>query len=100
MIKPGSRWKSQVCSAEVIVVRPPAGDGTLQCGGVDMIPQGEEPTQSAMVAGHDAGCLMGKRYRLESPALEVLCTRPGQGSLGFCGSLLTLAEAKQLPSSD
>ena len=32
--------------------------------------------------------------------LELLCTKPGEGSLAAGGAPLTLKEAKPLPSSD
>ena len=32
--------------------------------------------------------------------LELLCTKPGEGSLGAAGAPLAIKEAKPLPSSD
>ena len=101
MIKPGSRWKSQTCAAEAVLVRPPKGDGLPQCGGVDMVPMGEEATAAAeIVAGWDGGCAVGKRYRSDASGVEMLCTRAGAGALGFGGEILEPVEAKKLPSSD
>ncbi len=100
MLKPGSRWKSQVCTAEAVLVRPPKGDGVPQCGGIDMVPMDGEVTASTALAGFDGGCLVGKRYRGEALGMEMLCTKAGTGSLGFGGEALELVEAKKLPSSD
>jgi len=100
MIKPGTRWKSRVCDAEVAVIRAPKIEGLPQCGGADMVPRGTvvEPLQAA--AGFDVGCETGKRYRSEAAGLEVLCTAAGKGTLGFGGVALTLVETKKLPASD
>jgi hypothetical protein len=43
---------------------------------------------------------MGKRYVSEAGDLELLCTKPGEGSLGIGESLLQPKDAKPLPSSD
>jgi hypothetical protein len=100
MIKPGSRWKSRVCSAEAVLVRPPSSDGVPQCGGVDMVPSGADAAPAEIVAGHDGGCAVGKRYRSDAAGIELLCTKAGVGSLGFGGEALVPVEAKKLPSSD
>ena len=46
------------------------------------------------------GTKLGKRYVDEELGLELLCTKPGEGSLGVSGRALTLKGAKPLPSSD
>jgi hypothetical protein len=43
---------------------------------------------------------MGKRYVDESGDVELLCTKPGTGSLTVDGAPLTVRGAKPLPSSD
>jgi len=50
--------------------------------------------------GHKNGTQIGKRYVNEAGDLELLCTKPGEGSLAVGGTALTLKEAKALPSSD
>jgi hypothetical protein len=100
-VKPGLRLRSQVCSTEVIIVRGSA-DVDLTCGGKPMVSVAEaaEPG-SAPAPGLDAGSELGKRYTVEgSAALEVLCTKPGQGSLAIADTPLVLKDAKPLPSSD
>ena len=52
------------------------------------------------VSGADGGTLMGKRYVDAEETVEVLCTKPGDGSLGLGDTLLDLKEAKPLPASD
>ena len=51
-------------------------------------------------AGLDGGTLMGKRYVDEGDTIELLCTKPGAGTLGIGSTALTLKEAKPLPASD
>ena len=46
------------------------------------------------------GTLLGKRYTDEAGTIEVLCTKPGDGSIGLGQTALTLKEAKPLPASD
>lgn len=100
-LTPGSRWKSAVCNAEAVVVRPPKGAGALECGGAAMIAySAERPAPQPIAAGAAGGCALGKRYADEASGLEVLCTKAGDGALAFDGRLLVLREAKKLPSSD
>jgi hypothetical protein len=100
-IKAGSRLKSTVCNTEVIVVKAPGGDVPVTCGGVLMALASEEiaekGTPSAAAAG---GTALGKRYVNDDETLELLCTKPGDGSLGVDATLLSLKEAKPLPASD
>ena len=100
-LKPGSRLRSAVCNTEVMVVAVPSGDVDIRCGGAPMIAIGETPPAGATLdPGAATGSALGKRYVSTAGDLEVLCTKPGQGSLGLGGTLLTLKEAKPLPSSD
>jgi len=50
--------------------------------------------------GTSDGTLLGKRYVDPDETVEVLCTRPGDGSLSIGDMLLDLKDAKPLPSSD
>jgi hypothetical protein len=43
----------------------------------------ETPRSGEPAAPHDAGTLIGKRYATGEPAVEVLCTKPGTGSLSI-----------------
>jgi hypothetical protein len=100
-LKTGSRLRSTVCATEVMVVAAPQGDVEITCGGVPMVAIDQEPPGGKSISPDAAkGTLLGKRYVSEAGDLELLCTKPGEGSLGVGGELLTLKEAKALPSSD
>jgi hypothetical protein len=99
--KAGLRLSSAVCDTEVIVIKAPKDDLDLRCGGEPMIQLADASDRSgAPVAPHDAGTLIGKRYALADPAVEVLCTKPGAGSLSLGADPLPPKEASPLPSSD
>jgi hypothetical protein len=100
-IKPGSRWKSAVCDAQIVVVRPPKSAGELFCGGVAVIPQADGALPSGEIhPDHAGGVLIGKRYTDIESQIEVLGAKAGKGSLSFDGRALQLKEAKPLPASD
>jgi hypothetical protein len=100
-LKPGSRWKSAVCATEVVVVRPPSAAGALECGGQPMIAHADTPPAGLTPAAEfSGGSLVGKRYADADTGLEVLCAKPGTGSLSLSGRLLVVRDAKKLPSSD
>lgn len=100
-LKVGARLRSAVCATEVMVVSIPDRDIELTCGGAAMIGIDEEPPEGgAIAAGAAEGTALGKRYVNDDGDIEVLCTKPGEGSLGLDGELLTPKDAKALPSSD
>ncbi|MBV9996847.1 MAG: hypothetical protein JO127_16720 [Caulobacteraceae bacterium] len=100
-LKPGSRWKSSVCTAEVVVVKPPKGEVSLECGGASMVALSEQkPEGLAVDPAHASGVQTGKRYFDEETGIEVLGSKPGAGSLAVNGRPLQLREAKALPASD
>ena len=100
-LKAGTRLRSVVCSSEAMVVAAPAGGAEITCGGHPMIPIGEEPSGSATISPDaNKGTQIGKRYASEAGDLELLCTKPGEGSLGCGGTALQIKSAKPLPSSD
>ncbi len=43
---------------------------------------------------------LGKRYFCESCGTEVLCNKPGGGTVTCCDNEMKIKEAKPLPSSD
>ncbi len=101
ILKAGTRLRSAVCSTEVMVVAAPKEDIELTCGGVPAIELGSEPPAGVEIsADAQNGTQIGKRYVNESGDLEILCTKPGEGSLGVAGALLSVKGAKPLPSSD
>jgi hypothetical protein len=99
-LKPGTRLQSVTCDTQVVAVRVPAGDLDLRCGGLPMVPVGEAAEKVAPLAGFDAGTLMGKRYGSDELGVELLCSKPGAGSLSSGDTIVELKEAKPLPSSD
>jgi hypothetical protein len=100
-LKPGSRWKSAVCDTEVVVVRPPKAPVALECGGQPMIANAEaKPAGLSLSPDHSGGCQMGKRFADDETGLEVLCVKPGAGSLSIGGRPIGAKEAKKLPASD
>ena len=98
-LKPGTRLRSQVCSTEVIVVRPPSSPMELMCGGHPMIPAGKEP-EPGLTKSEGEPSLLGKRYTNADESLEVLVTKAGEGTLADGATPLVLKAAKPLPSSD
>ncbi len=96
-MKPGTKLKSQVCDAEVMIIR--CSDGAIECGGAAMAETKPE-TPAQLAPDHSNGLLMGKRYVDAAGAFELLCVKPGKGSLSVDGTALTIKEAKPLPASD
>ncbi len=96
-MKPGTKLKSAVCDTEVMVIR--GSEGSVECGGAPMVEErdgsGGEPD-----AAFAEGTQMGKRYVDSDGTVELLCIKPGKGSLALNGVALGIKEAKSLPSSD
>jgi hypothetical protein len=100
-LTPGSRWMSPVCNTEVVVLKAPASDTALECGGTAMVAVGTARSAGASAAAaHGSGTLLGKRYADEDGTVEVLCTKGGEGSLSVGGKPLVLRATTPLPSSD
>ena len=98
--KPGVRLCSAVCTAEVVVIAAPAGDIDLSCGGALLLEEGEEAAAGATLENTGEGTQLGKRYTDDSGELELLCVKPGEGSLAANNVALVIKGAKPLPSSD
>ena len=100
MIRNGSRLRSQVCDAMVIVVKSMDTLDDLRCGGVPMVPVGMEPAAGvALDPAFSGGVAIGKRY-VDAAGAEVLVTKAGSGSLSVGETPLELKESKTLPASD
>jgi hypothetical protein len=97
-LKAGQRLHSTVCNTDVVVVKGAVGVD-LTCGGAPVATTRAEPTGSP-AAGLDAGSLLGKRYEDPESGIEVLCVKPGGGTIAVDGRPLILKAAKALPSSD
>lgn len=99
-IRPGEKLRSVVDSTEILVVKG-LGEIDIRCGGVPMARAGEDTAQGGNPdPALQDGTQMGKRYQSEDGTLEVLCVRPGQGSLTVGEQLLATKSAKALPASD
>jgi hypothetical protein len=103
-LKIGSRLRSVVCDAEVVVVRPTSADVDLRCGGHPMIGI-DDPVPARQAPAPDpsdgtGGAALGKRYVDTAGRFELLCTRAGKGSLSVAGEPLVRKDAKPLPASD
>ena len=98
VLKAGARFKSAVCDTQVMVIKAPAGEHTLQCGGADVIAPTAiaSGTLDAALAGDT---LIGKRYVNADESVELLCTKGGKGSLVFNGTVMEVKQAKHLPPS-
>ena len=98
--KPGTRLRSVTCATEAVVVKGPAEEVDLRCGGEPMVPIDDATTAGAPAAPFAEGTLVGKRYVTDDESIELLCTKPGAGSLSVGDVALAVKGAKPLPSSD
>ncbi|MCH1555373.1 MAG: hypothetical protein L7T26_04000 [Pseudomonadales bacterium] len=96
MMKPGTRLKSAVCDAEIMIIKI-AESVELTCGG-QLMSEAPEKTEGDADSMH--GCLIGKRYVNAEETIEVLCVKSGDGSLYYEGQELMTKDTKKLPSSD
>lgn len=100
MLRSGQKLHSAVCDAQVVVVRAPATDVELGCGGAPLLADGEEAASATLDPSLGDGPQLGKRYADEESGLELLCTKPGTGALTLGGQPLAIKGAKPLPASD
>jgi hypothetical protein len=99
-LKPGLRLSSQVCETEFVVIKG-SGEHELACGGTAAVAVGDPAAhQGGIDEELSGGTLLGKRYVDEDGAIELLCTKPGAGTLTVDGNALSLKESKPLPASD
>lgn len=99
--KVGTKLKSAVCDAQIILLRVPARPIDLRIGGAAPLTDGaSRPEGAALDPAWAGGCLTGKRYCDVAETIELLCTKGGQGGISMDGTALGIKQAKQLPSSD
>jgi hypothetical protein len=79
-LKPGTRLRSTISDAELMVVR----------GGAAAVE----------LSASDEPLLLGRRYVDTEAGVEVLCVKAGSGTVICDGRTMTPKEAKPLPSSD
>ncbi|MGD9701557.1 MAG: hypothetical protein AB7Q42_06110 [Acidimicrobiia bacterium] len=97
-LQAGQRLKSVACTTNVIVVRGSADDVDLRCGGHPMVGFDVDAPGADVDPTHAAGTAMGKRYA--HGGIELLCTKPGAGSLAIGVEPVTIKAAKAMPASD
>lgn len=95
----GQRLKSAVCGTEIMVISAPDGELELSCGGAPMA-EGADGNGGSVDPNFAGGTTIGKRYVNEDGALELLCVKPGEGSLAADGAELKIKESKKLPKTD
>lgn len=98
-LKPGLRLESATCDTQVVVVKAPADDVDVRCGGAPMRELGAVGDRVAPTGDGDP-TLLGKRYEDAELGLELLCTQGGAGALTVGDAPLHVKGAKPLPSSD
>jgi hypothetical protein len=96
----GQQLVSAVDTTAVIVIRAPAGECTLTCGGVAMAAPDQPVTAAEPDPSLMAGTQIGKRYVDDADTIQVLCTKAGSGTLALDGKPLVIQAAKPLPASD
>ena len=100
-LKAGAKLKSAVCDTQLMVVKAPAGEYDIRCGGADMLAGTATAPEGAQLDPAQAGgTLIGKRYVDPEEKVELLCTKGGKGSVVLNGVAMSIKQAKQLPSSD
>lgn len=97
--KPGTKLSSTVCKTQIMVLRAPASELSISCGGAPM--QIGDPAELGTAEASLSGAtLVGKRYTDADETMEFLCTRGGEGTLTIDGYVIDVKAAKKLPSSD
>lgn len=99
-LKSGVRLKSTVCNGEVMVITAAEGITAITCGGAEMADAANDVSKGEINPDHAEGVQIGKRYINEEGDLELLCIKPGDGSLAVEGKPLKMKSAKKLPKSD
>jgi hypothetical protein len=100
-LRAGQTLVSTVDATTVIVVRAGAADVAITCGGAGMV-DSKAAGAPAGVPDPDQmeGTLLGKRYAEDDLGLELLVTKPGEGTLAVDGRPLPVKGARPLPASD
>jgi hypothetical protein len=96
----GQQLVSAVDSTAVIVIKAPAAECTVTCGGIAMATAGEPVTAAEADPSLMGGTQIGKRYVDDADTIQLLCTKAGGGTLALDGQPLQIQAAKPLPASD
>ncbi|MCD0452940.1 hypothetical protein LO762_27720 [Actinocorallia sp. API 0066] len=98
-LRVGQTLRSTVDGTALVVVRCPADDLTVTCGGRAMTDE-QAPAQAPALADPGAGALLGKRYTADGVDIELLCVQPGTHPVAVNGAEVAQKTAKPLPASD
>jgi len=96
----GQQLVSAVDTTAVIVIKAPAEECTVTCGGVAMAVAGAAVTAAEPDPALLGGTQLGKRYVDDADTIQLLCTKAGDGTLALDGRPLAVQAAKPLPASD
>lgn len=96
----GQTLQSVVDDTALVVVRCPAEELTVTCGGHEMVPKGEAGDRLPAAGPGGQGTLLGKRYTVEGLDVELLCVRAGDHPVAVNGEEVAQKSAKPLPASD
>ncbi|MET9388261.1 hypothetical protein ABZY09_46690 [Streptomyces sp. NPDC002928] len=96
----GQTLVSTVDTTTVIVVRWPDKELEVTCGGALMVDARDPGAGGTADPAQMGGSQLGKRYADDEQGVELLCTKPGPGTLAVNGTPLPLKAAKPLPASD
>ena len=100
-LKVGQKLVSAVDGTAVIVVRCPADEVEVTCGGHAMAPEASPPGAAmAGAPGDGVGAQLGKRYTVDGVGVELLCVKAGTHELAIDGVPAALSGARPLPASD
>jgi hypothetical protein len=99
-LRAGQQVASAVDTTTMIVVKAPADDVVLTCGGVEMVDPKSPSRTLGGSAANGGGTLLGKRYADDAVGIELLCTKAGAGTVEVNGTALPLKTSKPLPASD
>jgi hypothetical protein len=100
-LRAGQKLQSAISDVQVVVVRAPAAEVEVGCGGTPVVAEGQASDGTAQIDAADTdGPQLGKRYADEELGIELLCVRGGAGALTVNGRTLAVKNAKPLPASD
>lgn len=100
-LKMGMRLKSVADETQVIVIRTPAVELEVTCGGHPLISIDEDAVAGfELDPRHTGPSVLGRRYVDDDLGLELLVTKAGRGGLFANGTALYEKAAKPLPASD
>ena len=99
-LKPGMKLRSATDACEIVVIKTPGDPIDLRCGGHALAPADTAVATESIESGFNGGTQLGKSYASEELGVEVLCTKPGDGSISVGETVLMRKGPKPLPSSD